>query len=152
MANDPSESAKIIETSGNFRDYLIPLDHPRLHPSDRDARTHAKGVLSNESIFLVPVARGWMENYQKPFRGFTTDGNVVSDIWHYDVKANGPTEKMVQAANDLLNAATDEEKKAFQYPVDAKEWRSWSNPEVRSRDPKPHDTRSSQIGHRRRRR
>ena len=130
MANTLAEHNKIVETSGNFRDYLIPLDHPRLHPSDRDARTHAKGVLGNEQIFLVPVARGWLENYEKPFKGFTTDGNVVPDLWHYDAKANGPTAKMVGAAKALIEAATAEESKAFRFPVDAREWRSWSNPEV----------------------
>ncbi|KAK5733208.1 hypothetical protein LTR17_009950 [Elasticomyces elasticus] len=130
MANDPSEAAKIVETSGNFRDYLIPLDHPRLHPSDRDARTHSKGVLGNEQIFLVPVARGWLENYQKPFQGFTTDGNVVPDLWHYDATANGPTADMVSAAQALIKAASTEESKAFRFPVDAREWRAWSNPEV----------------------
>ncbi|KAK3646698.1 hypothetical protein LTR56_008462 [Elasticomyces elasticus] len=130
MANDPSEAAKIVETSGNFRDYLIPLDHPRLHPSDRDARTHSKGVLGNEQIFLVPVARGWLENYQKPFEGFTTDGNVVPNLWHYDATANGPTADMVSAAQALIKAASTEESKSFRFPVDAREWRAWSNPEV----------------------
>ena len=134
MANDPSESAKIVETSGNFRDYLIPLDHPRLHPSDRDARTHAKGVLGNEQIFLTPVARGWVENYNKPYRGFTTDGNVVPDLWHYDASANGPTAAIVDAATKVIAAATEHEGRSFRYPVDAREWRSWSNPEVCCQD------------------
>ena len=131
MANDPRESAKIVETSGNFRDYLIPLDHPRLHPSDRDARTHAKGVLGNEEIFLTPVARGWVENYHKPYNGFTTDGKVRPDLWHYDSSASGPIERMVEAAKGVMSAATSDESKAFRYPVDAREWRAWSNPEVR---------------------
>ncbi|EMC91134.1 hypothetical protein BAUCODRAFT_315852 [Baudoinia panamericana UAMH 10762] len=130
MANNLQESLKIKETSGNFRDYLIPLDHPRLHPSDRDARTHAKGVLSNESIFLVPVARGWLQNYEKPFHGFSVDGNIVPDLWHYNASANGPTAKMVEAANGVISASTQEESRTFRFPVDAREWRAWSNPEV----------------------
>ncbi|KAK5134321.1 hypothetical protein LTR08_006750 [Meristemomyces frigidus] len=130
MANNVEDSAKIIETSGNFRDYLIPLDHPRLHPSDRDARTHAKSVLGNEEIFLTPVARGWVENYKKPYKGFTTDGNVVSDLWHHDASANGPTKKMLEAAQGVISAASSEESKTFRFPVDAREWRAWSNPEV----------------------
>lgn len=130
MANDPRESAKISETSGDFRDYLIPLDHPRLHPNDRDARTHAKGVLGNEEIFLTPVARGWVEQYHQPYKGFTTDGNVVPDIWHFVSEANGPTSEMVDAARTLMDVASASERKQFSYPVDAREWRSWSNPEV----------------------
>lgn len=130
MANTLEDHEKIVETSGNFRDYLIPLDHPRLHPRDRDARTHAKGVLGNEQIFLTPVARGWVENYNQPYKGFTTDGNVVPDLWHYDASANGPSGKMVDAAQKLLSAATAEESKTLRFPVDAREWRAWSNPEV----------------------
>jgi hypothetical protein len=130
MANSLEESSKIVETSGNFRDYLIPLDHPRLHPSDRDARTHSKGVLSNEEIFLTPVARGWVENYNKPYKGFTTDGNVVPDLWHYDASANGPTAKMVGAARKVISEASSDEAKAFRFAVHAREWRAWSNPEV----------------------
>ena len=132
MANNVEDSAKIVETSGNFRDYLIPLEHPRLHPSDRDARTHAKAVLGNEEIFLTPVARGWVENYNKPYKGFTTDGNVVSNIWHHDASANGPTSVMVEAAKGVISAASSEESKTFRFPVDAREWRAWSNPEVSS--------------------
>lgn len=37
---------------------------------------------------------------------------------------------MVAAAKKLLSAATSEESKRFHYPSDAREWRSWSNPEV----------------------
>lgn len=130
MANDLASHNKIVETSGNFRDYLIPPDHPRLHPSERDARTHAKDVLGNPNIFLVPVAQGWLENYKQPYKGFTTDSNVVPDLWHIDPKANGPTKEMVEAAKAVLAAASTHESKAFRYPVDAREWRSWSNPEV----------------------
>ncbi|KAM0721728.1 hypothetical protein Q7P37_002653 [Cladosporium fusiforme] len=130
MANTLADHNKIVEVSKDFRDYLIPLDHPRLQPNDRDARTHGKGVLGNEQIFLTPVARGWLENYQKPYHGFTTDGTVRQGLWEADFKANGPTTEMVDAAENLLNAATESEKKSFSYGVDAKEWRSWSNPEV----------------------
>nr|POE51516.1 hypothetical protein CFP56_25723 [Quercus suber] len=130
MANDPRESAKIVEKSGNFRDYLIPLDHPRLHPNDRDARTHSEDVLSNDEIFLTPVARGWVKQYDEPYKGFTTDGNVVPNIWKYNAEAHGPTSSMVEAATKVLSVATEGESKKFRYPVDAREWRSWSNPEV----------------------
>ena len=130
MANTLADHNKIVEVSKNFRDYLITLDHPRLHPNDRDARTHGKGVLGNEQIFLTPVAKGWLENYQKPYHGFTADGKVEQGLWRADPQANGPTVEMVDAASKLLSVATEEEKKSFQYEVNAKEWRSWSNPEV----------------------
>lgn len=130
MANTLADHNKIVEVSKNFRDYLIPLDHPRLHPNDRDARTHGKGVLGNEQIFLTPVAKGWLENYQKPYHGFTTDGHVRQNLWRADPSANGPTKEMVQAAKSLIDVATEEEKKGFRFEADAKEWRSWSNPEV----------------------
>jgi hypothetical protein len=130
MANTLADHNKIVEVSKNFRDYLIPLDHPRLHPNDRDARTHGKGVLGNEQIFLTPVAKGWLENYRKPYHGFTADGKVQQGLWRADPQASGPTGEMVDAAKKLLSVANEKEKKAFQYEVNAKEWRSWSNPEA----------------------
>jgi hypothetical protein len=130
MANDLASHNRIVETSKNFRDYIISLDHPRLHPSTRDARTHSKDVLSNESIFLVPVARGWIENYQKPYHGFTTDGNVRPDIWRADTEAHGPTKEMAEAAKKVIEAASEKERNGFSYAANAREWRSWSNPEV----------------------
>jgi hypothetical protein len=130
MANTLADHNKIVEVSKNFRDYLIPLDHPRLHPNDRDARTHGKGVLGNEQIFLTPVAKSWLENYQKPYHGFTADGKVQQGLWRADPQAKGHTGEMVDAAKKLLSVATEQEKKSFQYEVNAKEWRSWSNPEV----------------------
>jgi hypothetical protein len=132
MANTLADHNKIVEVSKNFRDYLIPLNHPRLHPSDRDARTHGKDVLGNEEIFLTPVAKGWLKNYQQPYHGFTTDGTVRPNLWRTDPNANGPTKAMVEAATSLMNVATEEEKQGFSYAVNAKEWRSWSNPEVSS--------------------
>lgn len=127
---DKMAAGGIVEKSANFRDYLIPLDHPRLHPSERNARDHAKGVLRNREIFLTPVAEGWLNNYNSQYRGFTTDGKVVPDLWHASPKANGPTKEMVDAAEQVLSTASAAERKAFSYAVDAREWRSWSNPEV----------------------
>lgn len=118
------------ESSGNFRDYLIPLDHPRLFPRDRDPRTHAEGVLGNPKIFLVDVAKGWKENYKQPYKGFTTDGNVVPNLYQHHPDPDGLTEAMVTAANKLLQTASKGEKDKFCYPINAREWRSWSNPEV----------------------
>ncbi|KAF2232404.1 hypothetical protein EV356DRAFT_450278 [Viridothelium virens] len=120
----------IVELSKNFRDYIIPLDHPRLHPNDRDARTHSNGVLGDESIFLTPVAQGWLKLYNAPYKGFTTDGHVKGDLWKHDKSANGPTDAMVRAADAVLKAASEVERKRFSYAADAHEWRSWSNPEV----------------------
>lgn len=118
------------EKSDNFRDYLIPLDHPRLFPRDRDPRTHAKAVLGNPEIFLTDVANGWLEKYEKPYNGFTADGNVVPNLYQHQPDPEGPTSTMLEAAKKLLSAASSEESSKFRYPVHAREWRSWSNPEV----------------------
>lgn len=118
------------EKSGNFRDYLIPLDHPRLFPRDRDPRTHAKGVLGNPDIFLTDVAFEWKRKYEQPYHGFTTDGNVIPGLYQHRPDPNGPTSDMVAAAKTLLETASNEESQRFRYPMNAREWRSWSNPEV----------------------
>lgn len=118
------------EKSGNFRDYLIPLDHPRLSPRDRDPRTHAAGVLGNKEIFLTDVAKGWQRLYEAPYKGFTADGSVVPNLYQHESDPDGSTLGMFEAAQQLLSVASDTELKKFRYPLNAREWRSWSNPEV----------------------
>lgn len=142
-------TGSVVEKSVNFRDYLIPLEHPRLQPSDRNARNHSKDVLGNREIFLTPVAEGWMKNYNESYRGFTTDGNVVQDLWHIDSEANGPTKEMVDAAQKVILTASSAEVKSFRHGVTAREWRSWSNPEVASQSLIPNriDTSSYHTGH-----
>ena len=65
----------------------------------------------------------------QPFRGITTDGDVIPDL--YTLADEGaPTAGMVEAARAVLNVASDEERARLCHAIDAPQWRMWSNPEL----------------------
>ena len=64
-----------------------------------------------------------------PFRGITTDGAVIPDL--YAPRPEGaPTLAMIEAANALLAAMSPEQKKTSCFPVDSNQWRRWQNTEL----------------------
>jgi len=62
----------------------------------------------------------------EPFKGVTTDGNVVGGL--YAVEAAGvSTEPIRAAAEAFLASLTDEQRAITQYDVTDDEWRKWQN-------------------------
>jgi hypothetical protein len=113
----------------DFRPYVPEPTHPKIAPMrDRDAREHAEAARNNprpQKILFEP----WERMYAEPFRGVTTDGNVIPGL--YSLAPNGaPTEAMINAVLALFGVITSEQKKALCYPVDAREWRRWNNTEM----------------------
>lgn len=63
---------------------------------------------------------------EPPFVGVTTDGKAQKDL--YAVKPTGvSTAPVLSAAQALLISLTDVQRQAISFPVDDKEWRTWSN-------------------------
>jgi hypothetical protein len=61
-----------------------------------------------------------------PFKGVTTDGNVVRDL--FPVRSTGVSTAPVRnAAEAFLAALTPEQRSRTMYPVDDPEWRKWMN-------------------------
>lgn len=114
----------INERGNSFR---IPSDYSIYKPSDRGLGDPAG--TRHDSFILSSNAKRWIRNYWQPYRGFTSDG-VIHPVWQAKPSANGPTEQMVAAAKKLLSVASYNEKQKFRYLVTAREWRSWSDPEV----------------------
>ncbi|MGH9318403.1 MAG: DUF3500 domain-containing protein [Vicinamibacteria bacterium] len=66
------------------------------------------------------------EALAEPFRGVTTDGTVVPDL--FPIRATGvSTAPVVQAAERFLASLTEEQRSRTEYPVDDVEWRRWQN-------------------------
>lgn len=82
------------------------------------------------SFSLTPAAKQCLRNYRQPYQGFTTDGKVIQGLWKANSQARGPTKAMVDAAQHLLQISSIEEKQRFRHLITAREWRSWSNPEI----------------------
>ena len=67
--------------SNNFRDLIPSADHPRIAGiSQRDAYSHAAHALATRERVqgLLAERRARLD---QPFRGITTDGNVVPDLY-----------------------------------------------------------------------
>jgi hypothetical protein len=115
--------------SNNFRDLIPPPDHPRIAGiTERDAYSHAANALATRPRVqgLLAERRARLE---QPFRGITTNGDVVPDLYTLADEA-APTGAMVEAAHVVLAVASDVERNRLRFAVDAPQWRMWSNPEL----------------------
>jgi len=115
--------------SNNFRDLIPPPDHPRIAGiSERDAYSHAAHALATRPRVqgLLAERRARIE---EQFRGITTDGDVVPDLYML-TDEDAPTGAMVEAARNVLNVASAEERANLCFGIEAPQWRMWSNPEL----------------------
>jgi hypothetical protein len=62
----------------------------------------------------------------EPFKGITTDGNLVPGL--FPLRSTGvSTEPVRQAADTFLASLTPEQRANTMFPVDDPEWRTWMN-------------------------
>ncbi|WP_312168564.1 DUF3500 domain-containing protein [Microbacterium sp.] len=119
------EEAVELDAS-SFREYLIPLDDPTL--ADVRGMDYEEFTADRyQAPFLRELLNHWKGLYEEPFVGVTSDG-TVQDVWHLD---DGPAagSAAAESASALLASLSPAERAAVRYPIDAPEWRSWSNPE-----------------------
>ncbi|CAI6091020.1 unnamed protein product [Clonostachys chloroleuca] len=115
-----------------FRQYIPPQDVQRSVDLAR-CDTYEWAKIRCAEPFMINWKRKWDELCNEPYKGITTDGNVISGLYRL---ANGsedhgaPVAAMVTAAERILQTATAEEKERMCRAVDAPEWRKWANPEI----------------------
>lgn len=119
-----------INSSAPFRKLLPPDDYPKLSSlssSTAQQWYHDKKELPALKAFLERLEA---RNLKSPFTGFTTNGNVVPNLFNYALDEGAPTNAMVKAATKLLELLSAEQRE--QTLVDSvtdDEIRIWSNPE-----------------------
>lgn len=120
---------------GSYREYLYDLDHEVLAPY-REMDYEEFTADRYQAPFLQQLLQTWEGMYEEPFVGMTVDGTVRPDL--YSVFPDGsPSDSgesagdrdIVAAAQCCLDSLDEEERGAVQYPLDAPQWRAWSNPE-----------------------
>lgn len=112
---------------GSYRKFLQPLDSPKLAPyRGMDYQEFAEDRYT--APFLQDLLAYWESLYREPFRGITTDGTVIPGLYHLPAEDRAEPE-LAAAAERVLAALTDDERDRYRYPIDAPEWRAWSNPE-----------------------
>ncbi|MFJ8896431.1 DUF3500 domain-containing protein [Leifsonia sp. NPDC102414] len=111
----------------DYRDFLIGHDDPEL--ADWRQMTYEKfAATRQQNEFLSALLADWDELYAEPFVGVTSDGVVRDGL--YDLRRGGETDpELVAAAEQALAALSADQQRRVRYPVDAPDWRGWSNPE-----------------------
>jgi len=130
LEDDPATPR--TDATVSFRDILPKPDHPRIAGiSTHDAHTWC------ETRRQVP-APAWLidrlriENIERPYRGFSVDGQPDPTIFHYQEDEGAPVASACDAVNRLLDSLDDAERDAV-VRGDVREddeFRAWSNPEL----------------------
>lgn len=118
------DAVKLGDSS--FHEHLIALDDPTL--ADVRGMDYEEFTADRQRApFLRELLEYWKGLYDEPFVGVTNDG-AVRDVWRLD---DGPSTGVAaaDAASALLTSLSPVARAAVQHPIDAPEWRSWSNPE-----------------------
>ncbi|WP_297081228.1 DUF3500 domain-containing protein [uncultured Demequina sp.] len=123
----------ITVTTDSFREFLYdPADAVLADWRGLDYEEFSRR--KREPDFVQELLGDWRALYDEPFVGITADGTVDTTAWTLDpaaasagTHANG--EAPVAAARRVLELLDGDEREAIAYPLDAPEWRAWSNPE-----------------------
>lgn len=111
----------------SYVNYLYDLDDPRL--ADVRGMTYEEYAQDRQKApFLRDLLAYWDTLYREPFVGITSDGHLREGLYALPADA-APDATQARAAQKLLAALSPTERAAAQYPVDAPQWRAWSNPE-----------------------
>ncbi len=114
--------------AASFRAYLPAPDDPRAAVlREEDAYSHAEHCLAIP--WLNDVFKVWRQLYDQPFYGITNDGRKIPGLYSLACE-DAPLARMTEAAQELLNQVSAEQRTALCHPMDAPEWRAWSNPEI----------------------
>jgi hypothetical protein len=91
------------------------------------ARAHAQARLKSPragSLFGT-----WEKLFGETFKGITTDGNAVADLFTRRPEG-APTRSMMEAVEILLGQLSAKQRKAMCFPVGSDQWRHWQNTEL----------------------
>lgn len=119
------------EASEAFRKHLFDLSAPRFTTAAKqDVYEYAQFFKDNHAPpWLYELTQAWEKLYAEPYKGITTDGTVRDG--HFKAQDEGAdVGSIVRSAEQLLASLDKDQKKKLQYPINAKEWRGWSNPEI----------------------
>ncbi|MFE5307128.1 DUF3500 domain-containing protein [Isoptericola sp. NPDC056605] len=110
----------------SYRDHLYRLDDPVL-AQWRSLGYEEFSARKREPGFVQELLASWRALYDEPLVGVTTDG-TVRDVHRLEPVVDVDPAPSA-AARRFRGLLDDAQRDAVTYPVDAREWRAWSNPE-----------------------
>ncbi|WP_167044646.1 DUF3500 domain-containing protein [Salinibacterium sp. ZJ454] len=114
-------------TSQSYREHLIDLDDPML-AEVRGMDYEEFAADRYKAPFLRELLDYWKGLYDEPFVGITSDGERREGLYRLP-DSTTPDPAPAASAARLLSLLSAEQKERIGYPLDAPEWRGWSNPE-----------------------
>jgi hypothetical protein len=131
MASDLQKKTSFENASSAFRAHLPDLNTPRFTTAAKqDVYEYAKFFQDNHAPpWLFDLTQAWKNLYEEPFKGVTNDEIVREGL--FEVRDEGvDIANVVVKAEEMLSKLDDEQKSKSKYPINGKEWRAWSNPEM----------------------
>ena len=132
-----------------FRQHLPDLNTPRFQISKEQSPYEYSEAFQKNHVppWLYNLTETWKKLLEEPYKGVTADGEspkrklserhrltgsktgkIIPGL--FQIQDEGvPIEKIVKAVNSVLTQLTTDQKRKVSYPLNAKEWRTWSNPE-----------------------
>lgn len=123
--------AEFVKASAEYRKHLPDLSIPRFTTAKtQDATSYAKFFTDNRAPpWLHDLTQAWAVLLQQPFKGVTENGNVIPDL--FPLQDEGvPIPQIVSAVENVISKLDQSQKEKLTYPINAREWRAWSNPEM----------------------
>ncbi|PWJ26817.1 uncharacterized protein DUF3500 [Branchiibius hedensis] len=121
------DTAVELPTDG-YQNYLFDLDDPQV--AAYRGMTYEEFTRDRQSAqFLRDLLDYWDSQLAEPFVGITTDGSVRGGVYGSAGEYDGSDQAARAAARTALTVLDDGVRERFEHPIDAQEWRSWSNPE-----------------------
>ncbi|TAQ90142.1 hypothetical protein B7494_g1563 [Chlorociboria aeruginascens] len=129
QANDPT--APRTDATIPFRDLIPSPTHPRIAGIEQHS---APSWCDSRRKIDAPawlIKRLEAKNLEKPYRGFTADGQVQEGVYDYLEDEGAPTDEAVAAVGRLLGVLSGEQRKEIAFEsVEVDDFRLWSNPEL----------------------
>jgi hypothetical protein len=119
------------QASAEYRQHLHDLSTPRFTTAAKqDVYEYADFFRTNHAPpWLFDLTQAWAKLYEESFKGVTSDGTVKEGLFKPQDEGLD-IDSIVQRAEDVLGKLGEDDKKKISYPVNAREWRAWSNPEI----------------------
>ncbi|XP_014557788.1 hypothetical protein COCVIDRAFT_14929 [Bipolaris victoriae FI3] len=118
------------QASAGFRAHLPDLSSPRfITAAKQDIYQYVQSMQDNRAPpWLYDLTKVWEKLLEEPYTGVTNDGKVRPGLFKaQDEGAN--VQAAFEKVGELLEGLDDEKRNKLVYPINAREWRAWSNPE-----------------------
>jgi hypothetical protein len=118
------------QASAGFRAHLPDLNSSRFTTAAKQSTYEYTKSLQDHRAppWLYDLTKVWEKLLEEPYKGVTSDGKVREGL--HEARDEGfEIERPVMKAEALLSSLSNEQKEKISYPINAREWRAWSNPE-----------------------